>query len=75
MTATTNPKEHKALGRKVNGFDGKVWDKHKLAIVEEGNYWKFSKSEDAENLKQLLLATGEREIVEVRLWPRKVTMC
>jgi predicted NAD-dependent protein-ADP-ribosyltransferase YbiA (DUF1768 family) len=67
MAATTDPKTHKALGRKVKGFDGKVWDQNKLGIVEEGNYWKFSKSEDAENLKLLLLSTGEREIVEVSL--------
>ena len=65
MAATTDPKTHKALGRKVKKFDGKRWDEHKLRIVEEGNYHKFTKSEDAENLKKLILATGEREIVEV----------
>ena len=70
MAATTNPKTHKALGRKVRNFDGKLWDEHKLMIVEEGNYHKFSKSEDAENLKQLILATGDREIVEVLHFPR-----
>ena len=68
MAATTNPKTHKALGRKVRKFDGKIWDQHKLRIVEEGNYWKFTKSEDAEKLKKLLLATGNREIVEVRFY-------
>ena len=26
MLATTKPQEHKALGRLVKGFDGKVWD-------------------------------------------------
>lgn len=26
MLETTSPKEHKALGRKVKNFDGKVWD-------------------------------------------------
>jgi predicted NAD-dependent protein-ADP-ribosyltransferase YbiA (DUF1768 family) len=65
MASTTDPKEHKALGRKVKDFDGKVWDQNKLRIVEEGNYWKFTTSEDAENLKKLLLDTGDREIVEV----------
>lgn len=67
MAATTDPKTHKALGRKVRSFDGKIWDQHKLRIVEEGNYWKFTVSEDAANLKQLLLDTGDREIVEVRI--------
>lgn len=65
MAATTDPKTHKALGRKVKNFNGKVWDQHKLKIVEDGNYWKFTKSEDAENLKRLILSTGDREIVEV----------
>lgn len=27
MLATTDPKKHKALGRKVKGFDGGVWNK------------------------------------------------
>jgi ribA/ribD-fused uncharacterized protein len=44
----------------------------KLRIVEEGNYHKFTISEDAENLKAMLLATGERELVEAspldRIW-------
>lgn len=26
MLATTDPKTHKALGRKVKDFDGRVWD-------------------------------------------------
>ena len=66
MSLTTDPKKHKALGRAVQGFDGKKWDAHKLQIVQDGNWWKFTKSEDAENLKAMLLATGDREIVEVR---------
>ena len=65
MAATNNPKQHKALGRKVKNFDGKLWNQNKLKIVEEGNYWKFTKSKDGENLKKLILDTGDREIVEV----------
>ena len=30
------PKKQKALGRKVKGFDRKVWDERKEDIVEEG---------------------------------------
>jgi ribA/ribD-fused uncharacterized protein len=30
MLGTTDPKAHKALGRKVTGFDGKTWDDCKL---------------------------------------------
>ena len=36
----------------------------KLRIVEEGNYHKFTISEDADNLRAMLLATGDRELVE-----------
>jgi len=76
MAATTDPKKHKALGRKVKNFDGKEWDKHKLRIVEEGNYWKFTKSEEGEKLKMLLLDTGDREIVEVgEAWKSNTTCC
>lgn len=35
------PKKQKALGRKVKGFNHKIWDEQKEAIVEEGNWWKF----------------------------------
>ncbi|KAF2033602.1 DUF1768-domain-containing protein, partial [Setomelanomma holmii] len=72
MLATTDPKQHKALGRQVDNFDGKVWDEQKLKIVEDGNYHKFTASEDAENLRKMLLATGDRELVEAspldRIW-------
>jgi ribA/ribD-fused uncharacterized protein len=72
MAATTDPKIHKALGRKVRGYDGKIWDQQKLRIVEEGNWWKFTSGERAEELKVLLLATGEKELVEAspfdRIW-------
>lgn len=43
-----------------------------MRIVEEGNYHKFTISEDAASLKAMLLATGERELVEAspmdRIW-------
>lgn len=44
----------------------------KSRIVEEGNYHKFTISEDAERLRLLLMQTGERELVEAspmdRIW-------
>jgi ribA/ribD-fused uncharacterized protein len=44
----------------------------KLKIVEDGNYYKFTVSEDAVELRAWLLATGERELVEAsprdRIW-------
>ncbi|KAF2006855.1 DUF1768-domain-containing protein [Amniculicola lignicola CBS 123094] len=72
MLATTDPKTHKALGRQVGDFDAGVWDENKLRIVEEGTYYKFTKSKDAEVLRGWLLETGERELVEAspmdRIW-------
>ena len=73
------PNTTTALGRKVENFDRKVWDEHKEAIVEEGNWWKFTAAKQDANerpgkknplmggrgLAGKLLATGERELVEV----------
>ncbi|KAF2799592.1 DUF1768-domain-containing protein [Melanomma pulvis-pyrius CBS 109.77] len=72
MLRTESPREHKSLGRKVGGFDAQVWDAEKSRIVEEGNYLKFTISEDAERLRRMLLGTGVRELVEAsprdRIW-------
>ncbi|RFU32152.1 hypothetical protein B7463_g4169, partial [Scytalidium lignicola] len=70
---TTSPKEQKSLGRKVRNFDDDVWKKNRSRIVTEGSYFKFmySLSED-EGLKERLLATRERELIEAspmdRIW-------
>ncbi|GAB7346551.1 hypothetical protein MBLNU457_5229t1 [Dothideomycetes sp. NU457] len=64
MLDATKPAQFKALGRKVKGFDEKKWNANKLRIVEEGNYLKFTKCENHTELSKMLLATGEREIVE-----------
>lgn len=72
MLETTDPKAHKALGRKVRDFDEKTWNANKRRIVEEGTYLKFTASKNANDLKTLLLQTGERELVEAspldRIW-------
>ena len=47
----SDPKQIKALGRKVRGFDQKVWDKFKYAIVLNGNWCKFSQNR---NLREFL---------------------
>lgn len=65
MLATTDPKAHKRLGRKVAPFDAEVWDREKMRIVEEGNWEKFVNSENAGVLRGWLWETGERELVEV----------
>ena len=57
----SDPKQIKALGRKVRGFDQKVWDKFKYAIVLNGNWCKFSQNRD---LREFLLSTGDSVLVE-----------
>lgn len=57
----SNPKEIKTLGRKVQGFDQKVWDRFKYSIVLNGNWCKFSKNRA---LREFLLSTGDSVLVE-----------
>lgn len=87
----SNPRQAQKLGREVKGFDRQLWDQgwaytarvripftevqhvEKSRIVEEGNWHKFSSRED---LKALLLATGNRELVEVSvLEPLEAAAC
>lgn len=64
-----HPRELRNLGRKIPHFSEDVWEGERYAIVQEGNFLKFSQNDD---LKQQLLATGERELVEAsprdRIW-------
>lgn len=57
----SNPKEMKALGRKVQGFDQKVWDRFKYSIVLNGNWCKFNQNRA---LREFLLSTGDSVLVE-----------
>ncbi|KAF1814796.1 DUF1768-domain-containing protein [Eremomyces bilateralis CBS 781.70] len=72
MKATSNPGEHKRLGRKVKEYDGKKWNEHKQGIVEEGNMHKFLRSKEAPELSRKLLETGDKLLVEAspfdRIW-------
>ncbi|KAK3679267.1 hypothetical protein LTR78_000828 [Recurvomyces mirabilis] len=72
MMETTVPAEHQALGRKAKGFNRKKWDEHKSRIVEEGNYHKFTKCKEKPEMRKMLLATGDRELIEAsptdRIW-------
>jgi len=76
---TSSPKAQKKLGRQVKNFDEEVWLANRERIVEEGNYWKYmygsdegEGKEDGRGLKEKLLATGNKEIVEAspmdRIW-------
>lgn len=55
------PKEIKALGRKVRGFDESVWNKVKYSIVLNGNFRKFTQNP---KLREFLLSIGENILVE-----------
>lgn len=63
---TSDPRTQRALGRAVKDFDEATWCARRSGIVEEGNYWKFK------NDPSVLLASGERELVEAsprdRVW-------
>jgi ribA/ribD-fused uncharacterized protein len=56
-----HPREQKALGRKVSNFDEAAWNRVCRGIVYRANLAKFQQNED---LRELPLATGRRQIVE-----------
>jgi len=65
----SDPKTCKALGRKVKNFDCKVWDENCMKIVSQGLFAKFTQNKI---LKQILLDTEDKNIVEAspydRIW-------
>ncbi|KAG9676580.1 DUF1768-domain-containing protein, partial [Aureobasidium melanogenum] len=61
ILATTASKAQKALGRRIKGFSDAIWVAVKFGIVERGNLLKFEQDED---FKKVLLATGDRLLVE-----------
>lgn len=72
--AELHPRKIKDLGRKVIGFDEKTWVDERERIVQEGTWLKMtSPAQDGQlNLGELLLGTGDRELVEAspfdRVW-------
>lgn len=64
MTAMT-PAEHQALGRQVKNLNKEKWVGNRDIIVQEGNWNKFKNAKEGPRLRELLLETGERELVEV----------
>lgn len=72
ILASANPGEQKSLGRKVKGWKAKAkeWERVKFEVVVEGSWLKFERGEGW--LRERLLATGERELVEAspgdRVW-------
>ena len=58
---TKGPKEQKAIGRRVKNFNKDKWEAVCREIVYEANYAKFTQNHI---MKDELLLTGDREIVE-----------
>ena len=61
ILAVSSPAEAKKLGREIQDFEPAVWEAYKYEIVKKGNVHKFSQHL---NLKQFLLATNDRVLVE-----------
>jgi ribA/ribD-fused uncharacterized protein len=64
-----HPREAKALGRQVPGFDEQRWAERRFDLVVAGNVAKFGQSP---GLRDYLLTTGDRVLVEAsprdRIW-------
>jgi ribA/ribD-fused uncharacterized protein len=64
-----HPNEAKQLGRKVRNYDEKIWQEKRFDIVVQANFAKFSQHPE---LKEFLLATKDRILVEAspvdRIW-------
>lgn len=58
---TQNPKEAKALGRKVRGFDAERWMIGSYIVMMAVNHAKYNQNP---RLKKILLATGDKTLVE-----------
>lgn len=57
----TDPAVVKSEGRKVRNFNIDEWNEYKYKFVVNGNYLQFSQNPQ---MKQVLLSTGEKMIVE-----------
>jgi ribA/ribD-fused uncharacterized protein len=64
---SNSPREQKHLGRTVSSFDEGKWNKAARDIVFIGNMAKFSQNED---LKEKLLATDKKTLVEASPYDR-----
>lgn len=65
----SSPKQAKALGRKVRGYDEARWQAHRMPRVVAGNVHKFGQHP---HLEDYLLSTGDAVLVEAspvdRIW-------
>jgi ribA/ribD-fused uncharacterized protein len=61
ILAAAHPRDHKALGRKVRGFDDTKWKRERERIVRDGNRAKFTQNAE---LRAQLVATRGTLLVE-----------
>jgi ribA/ribD-fused uncharacterized protein len=61
VLAALSPGEAKRIGRSVKGFNESLWKQKRFSIVVSGNLYKFTQNDE---LKQFLLNTGDRVLVE-----------
>ncbi|GEM77589.1 NADAR family protein [Vibrio sagamiensis] len=61
ILSASNPREAKAIGREVIGFEQELWHEKRFDIVVKANLAKFSQNLD---LKEFLISTGDRVLVE-----------
>lgn len=61
IMATDSPREQKALGRAVRGFDKVKWEQVAREVVYKACYAKFTQNSD---LEKALMATGDTILVE-----------
>ena len=66
---SVSPREQKDLGRRVQGYDDKIWSEDRLAIMQYGLYYKFEQNPE---FGKQILDTGSRILVEAspydRIW-------
>ena len=69
VMSVENPSKAKSIGREVRNFDRTHWEEHRIGIVKRANFEKF---EQNTNLKEFLINTGNRVLVEAspidRIW-------
>lgn len=69
ILSAKHPKQAKAFGREVAGFDEEIWVRERWRIVVDGNVAKFGQNPA---LRDFLLGTGKRILVEAsppdRVW-------
>ncbi|KAK3113380.1 hypothetical protein LTR53_009370 [Teratosphaeriaceae sp. CCFEE 6253] len=75
IMATTSPRKQKGFGRQIDGYDEAKWFAVRCAVVQRGNWLKFTQCTNVTSLKlddvgepvplqSLLMATGMHDLVE-----------